>query len=190
MTTRDQTRRQRYNRKRKEAKLFPIDVACIDFKHDGNTAFLIRSAACFGATRLHIIGSMAKRSELNPLSGSLYDYVEIIQHSTPYDFTAYCREKEISLVSAELAGDADCIDNFSFDFSNHICIVVGHEESGVPVEILKNSKKVYIDMPGVGFCLNASQTANIMLYEAVKQYNYREKQLEMWSREKTSYCLP
>ena len=41
----------------------------------------------------------------------------------------------------------------------------------IAIEILRNSDKVYIPMPGVGFCLNTSQTANIFLYEAAKQMN-------------------
>jgi tRNA(Leu) C34 or U34 (ribose-2'-O)-methylase TrmL len=48
--------------------------------------------------------------------------------------------------------------------------VVGNETTGVPTQILVNSKIIYIEMPGVGYCLNTAQTANIMLYEAVKQY--------------------
>ena len=37
------------------------------------------------------------------------------------------------------------------------------------INILANSEKIYIPMPGAGFCLNTSQTANIMMYEAVRQ---------------------
>ena len=59
---------------------------------------------------------------------------------------------------------------YSFDFDDHICIVTGNETTGVPVEILNNSEKIYIPMDGVGFSLNTSQAANIAAYEAVKQY--------------------
>ena len=52
-----------------------------------------------------------------------------------------------------------------------MCLVVGHEESGIPIEILRNSEVVNIPMPGVGYCLNTSQAANILLYEAVKQFD-------------------
>ena len=58
----------------------------------------------------------------------------------------------------------------SFDFSRHVCLVLGHEEHGVPIEILNNSDKIYIPMPGVGFCLNTSQAGNIILYETIKRY--------------------
>ena len=39
-------------------------------------------------------------------------------------------------------------------------------------------------MPGVGYCLNNSQTGNIMLYEAVKQYEAQNKFLEEWANER------
>ena len=74
------------------------------------------------------------------------------------------------MVSAEITENSKSIYSYSFNFASNICLVVGNEESGVPIEILKNSDTVYIPMPGIGFCLNTSQAANILLYEAVKQY--------------------
>ena len=68
--------------------------------------------------------------------------------------------------------------------------MVGNEQSGIPTEILKNSDKVYIPMPGVGFCLNTSQTANIMLYEAVRQYEAGETWKEQWGSWEAGYPLP
>jgi len=49
-------------------------------------------------------------------------------------------------------------------------LVVGNEQAGIPTEILARSDVVYIEMPGVGYCLNTAQAANIILYEAIKQY--------------------
>ena len=34
---------------------------------------------------------------------------------------------------------------------------------------LLKSNRIFIPMPGAGACLNTSQAANIMIYEAVKQ---------------------
>jgi len=132
--------------------------------------YLIRSAACFGAKFLHVIGTMPNRSSVNSLSGSLYDYVNIIQHDTPTAFLSYVRDKKIKLISAEICEGAIPIDTYKFNYNSDICLVVGNESTGVPIEILLNSEKIYIPMPGVGFCLNTSQAANIVLYEAVKQY--------------------
>jgi len=171
MHTREKTRRQRYNNKRKNAEIYPISLTCINFMHDGNLGYLIRTAACFGASCINVIGSISSRSRLNSLSGSLYDYVKINKFINPGAFLDYTKNNNIQLVSAEISKGAKCIHSYDFDFSRHLSLVVGQEECGVPVEILKNSEKVYIPMPGIGFCLNTSQTANIMLYEAIKQYD-------------------
>ena len=168
--TREKTRRQRYDSKKKTAKTFPISIATVNFQCDGNIGYLIRSAACFGADRVHVIGSLPERKILNPLSGSLVDYIDIDEHKDPAAFIQHARENNIQLISAELCKESESIETYEFDFSQPICIVIGHEETGVPVEILNNSGKVYIPMPGVGYCLNASQAANILLYEITTQY--------------------
>jgi tRNA G18 (ribose-2'-O)-methylase SpoU len=142
---RDKTRNERYNEKAKSAKTFPISLTTINFRCDENLGYLIRSAACFGAESVNVIGSVPPRSILNPLSGSLHDYD---------------------------------LDTFSFNFEKKISIIVGNETSGVPIELLANSIPVYIEMPGIGFCLNTSQAANILLYEAVKQYKFLQKYFE------------
>ena len=178
---REKTRKERYDNKKSTAKTYPIDLCCVNLKHDGNFAYLIRTAACFGASTIHVIGSTPPRSVLNSLSGSLYDYVEIKKYSSPMAFLDYIRDNEIKLVAAEICEGAKPITSYRFDFRGHTILVVGHEELGVPVELLKNSDKVYIPMPGVGYCLNTSQTANIMLYEAVKQYENMEISQNSWN---------
>jgi len=167
---REQTRRQRYDAKKKTAKTFPIGIATVNFKHDGNIGYLIRSAACFGADAVHVIGSLPKRKVLNPLSGSLMDYIKINQYPDPAAFVEYTKNNNIQLISAELCEESESIETYDFDFTRPVCIVVGNEEVGIPIEILNNSDKIFIPMPGVGYCLNTSQAANILLYEATTQY--------------------
>ena len=181
MSRRERTRKERYNDKRNVAKTYPIGLCCVNFKHDGNFAYLVRAAACFGANTIHVIGSPPPRSVVNSLSGSLYDYVEIKKYSSPMDFLDYIRDNQIKLVAAEICEGAEPITSYRFDFRGHTILVVGHEELGIPVELLKNSDKVYIPMPGIGYCLNTSQTANIMLYEAVKQYENMEISQNSWN---------
>lgn len=170
-----ETRRDRYDNKIKngEAKSFPISLCAINFQCDENLAYLIRTAACFGSTDLHVIGSIPSYEELRRKSGTLNHYVNLHQYSTPSQFLQYARKSGMGVLSAEIEDDAKNI--HSYDFVNainrygHICVVVGNETTGVPQEILANSEKIFIPMPGLGFCLNTSQTANIMMYEAVKQ---------------------
>ena len=171
MITRSETRRQRYDSKLKIAKKYPISLCAINFRVDDNLGYLIRSAACFGAQHLYVVGHIPKRSHIKASSGSLIDYVEIIQFATPRDFVDHTKSEGIQIIAAELVEGARPLSSYNFDFNRHVCLVVGNEEIGVPSEILSQSDVVYIQMPGVGYCLNTSQAANVILYEAVKQYN-------------------
>ena len=88
--------------------------------------------------------------------------------------------RTIKLVSAEINDEAISIERYKFNFSRPVCIIVGHESTGIPIELVRNSDSVYIPMPGVGYCLNTSQTGNIMLYEAVKQFEAQENLANDW----------
>jgi len=180
---RDKTRRERYEEKKQNAKTYPISIAAVNFIHDGNLGYLIRSAACFGAECVHVIGSVPPPRTLKALSGTLLDYVQIKQHSNPTQFLEHIRENDIKLISAEINDEATPLNQYSFNFREPICIVVGHEQTGIPVELIQNSDSGFISMPGVGYCLNTAQAGNIMLYEATKQYEAQARFLEEWTEE-------
>ena len=171
---RSQTRRQRYDQKKKAAQRSNISVCAVNFGCDENLGYLIRAAACFGVDTVHVIGNVPERKYLVPVSGSLIDYVTIVQHSNPHDFLEMMRQQNVSVVSGELSDRAVSVHNYEFDSEREVCIAVGNEHSGVPAEILHNSDVVYIPMPGVGFCLNTAQTANIMLFEFNRQQYVRK----------------
>lgn len=167
---REETRRERYNHKLTQAITMPISLVAINFDFDDNLAFLIRTAGCFGAKHVYVIGSIPDRSKLNPKSGSLFDYVSLKSFSNPSEFLAYTRENKIQLVSAELSEDAVSLYDYSFNREVETAIVLGHETVGVPVEILINSDKVYIPMMGAGYSLNTSQTGTAFITEYTRQY--------------------
>tara|TARA_Y100000034_G_C6816373_1_gene367312 strand:+ start:289 stop:825 length:537 start_codon:yes stop_codon:yes gene_type:complete len=167
---RTETRLERYYKKSKLAKSFPIDLVAINFMFDENLGYLVRTAACFGARSLNVIGSIPSRKKLKKYSGSLVDFVNINQFKNPRDFLLFCRKNKIKLVCAEIANRAVSLEDYKFDFSQRICIVVGNEESGVPPELLEEGDIIYVPMRSTGYCLNTSQTANIVMYEAIKQY--------------------
>ena len=167
---REETRRQRYDNKLQTAKKYPISLCAINFRVDDNLGYLIRSAACFGAERLYVVGHVPERSSIKSSSGSLIDYVEIIQFSRPSEFLTQMELEGIKVISAELVEGARSLSSYAFDFSRPVCLVVGNEQIGVPTEILIQSEVLYIPMPGVGYCLNTAQAANILLYEAINQF--------------------
>lgn len=166
---RNETRRQRYKMKQQESKNFPVEVACINFKHEPNIGYVIRAAACFGASRVNLIGSGPESKELRELSGTTSDFIQVNNFSNPHEFLTYCRSNNIQIVSAELTDNARSIYDYRYPTDCKVCIVVGNEQTGVPADILQHSEIVQIPMPGVGYCLNTAQACNIMLFEYTKQ---------------------
>jgi len=168
---RDETRRQRYDKKLNTAETLPVSVCTVNFSIDANLALTIRASVCYGAEKVFVIGSVPEYKFLNPASGSTAQYIEIVQFSTPHEFLEYARGNNYNIVSAELCEGATEINSFSFDFSKKTIIVLGNENTGVPAEIIFNSTPVYIKMRGIGHCLNTMQTGAIFLNEYTRQYS-------------------
>lgn len=166
---RTETRRERYNNKQKLSVRFPVEVACINFRHEPNIGYVVRAAACFGASKVNLIGSAPEPKYLREISGTTSDFIDISTFSTPHDFLEYARKNDIHIVSAEITQEAKNIYDYTFPKNKKVCIVVGNEQTGITADILKHSEVVEIPMPGVGYCLNTSQACNIMLFEYSKQ---------------------
>ena len=170
-TKRSKTRRQRYSEKLKEAVFLPLELCTVNFQSDQNLGYLIRAAACFGVKKINVIGSIPPRKELNIFSGTLYDYVKIEGFRNPSKYLSYTENKGGQIISAEISNSSKPITSFDFSSYSNIHLVVGNESYGVPEEILRRSRQVHIPMPGVGFCLNTAQAANVFLYEISRQVN-------------------
>ena len=170
LNLRKRTRKERYREKLKNATFLPITLGCVNFMHEGNLGFLIRSAACFGVRDVHVIGYLPDRSEIKRLSGSTCDFINLIQHKSPSDFVNWSIESKTKIVAAEICEKSSKLRKYRFNFDKNICIFTGHETTGVPGGIIQAADCVEIEMPGLGFCLNTAQAANIVLYEASKQY--------------------
>ncbi len=172
MATRTETRVERYLNKLGKAKRYPVSVACVNFSQDANVGYLARALACFGGSLMHVIGKMPNDVELKKYSGSVCEegLMGFFDFSTPGEFIKYCKDEGWIIVSAELTEGAVDFGTVKFDKNKGYMIVVGNESDGIPLEILRASDIItYIDMPGYGYCLNTSQTGNIMLYEYAKQ---------------------
>lgn len=172
---RTETRRERYQAKQSNAIRMPVALACINLGCDENVGFLARTVACFGGSCLHVVGRVPPHKELMKYSGSTSCMIKIVQHQSPLDFLKYCREKAISIISAELTDASVDLDEMAVDFASQSCIVVGHETAGVPVEILNASTQVVkIPMPGFGYSLNVSQAGNIFLFNVYQRFKNPE----------------
>ena len=179
MSHRIETRRQRYEKKKGASKKYPIHIATVNFKNDDNIAQVIRSAVCFGLGAIHIIGAMPERKVVYSRSGSTLDYATIFEYPTVREFLDKTWQ-DYNFIVAELSESAQNLHEVKFEFSSRkTMIVVGHEELGVPESLMLEAKNygtlVQIPMPGVGFCLNTSHTATILMYELIKQYETTTK---------------
>jgi len=168
---RDESRKDRYNRRLSTARKLPITVATVNFGCDENLGYIIRAAACFGCDEVHVIGKIPDRTFLKSASGSLVDYMDLVQHANPHELIEYSRAHGVKLVSAELCDKSISLDDYQFDFTQRVCIVLGNENWGVPEEIIHNSEVVMVPMHSVGACLNTAQTGNIILYEYNRQFS-------------------
>jgi len=166
---RDLTRRQRYLGKAASAKFLPIEICTINFGIDQNLGFLIRAAACFGVQKINVVGSIPERSKLKSFSGSLYDYVALESFSNPRKYLEYAKNENRPIISAEISNSSKPISSVDFCSYGNFHLVMGNESTGVPEEIIRQSTAVHVPMPGIGYCLNTSQAANIFLYEISKQ---------------------
>lgn len=167
---RAESRTERYRRKMSTANLLPVEVTSVNFRCEENIAYLIRAAACFGASAVNVIGSCPPPGLLRELSGTTSDLIAVRTFSSPSDFLLFARESNRRIVCAELAEGAVSLHDYVFDKSATTCIVIGHEQLGVPADILHHGDVVQIPMPGFGYSLNAAQSGNIMLYEYAKQF--------------------
>jgi tRNA G18 (ribose-2'-O)-methylase SpoU len=178
MSHKRKTRRERYKDKTTHAETFPISVATVNFKHEVNLAHVIRAAVCFGSNEVFVIGNYPSRKVMNELSGSLFDYIKVRAFPTTDKFIRHAEKNKINLVSIELPPEGfkgHSIEDYKFDFSGRMCLIVGHETTGVPVDILVQSDIVFIELYGAGPCLNTAQACNIALYETTKRYKEQIK---------------
>lgn len=163
---RSETRKERYAKKSSIAQVLPLNFAATYFSSDGNVAYLSRALACFGGKTIHVIGKIPDKAELKRLSGGHSELVKWVSHKNPIDFVAFCRSNGIKIVAAELDDNAINIQEYSWDYNKETVVCVGNEMEGLPIEIVDSADDlVYIPMPGAGFCLNTSQTANILAFD-------------------------
>ena len=170
---RDETRSQVAKKNQETAVKLPVSLACVHLFSDGNLGFLIRAAACFGATEVLVVGRVPPYRRLRQFSCGLNNFIDIKSFSNPSEFLEYTRQNDIHVVSLELCEKSIELTDYTFPKNRRVCIITGNESAGVPAEILMNSDCVVIPNPGIGSCLNTSQAANIAMYEYMRQ-NYKE----------------
>ncbi|HIE83269.1 MAG TPA: TrmH family RNA methyltransferase [Dehalococcoidia bacterium] len=167
------TRRERYSEKLADTVLLPVELVAINFSFDENLGFLVRAAGCFGASCVSVIGSLPDRSKIKASSGSLVDFVKLRQYKNTFSYLEDAKARGLKIVAIELCDKAVDLSVHQFDFGVPTALIVGNEQIGIPGDVIAAADDVLkISMPGVGFCLNTSQAANIVLYEYSRQWEH------------------
>ena len=152
-----------------------INVVLFEPEIPGNTGNIMRTCVATN-TKLHLIKPLGfsldekyiKRSGVNYIDNCDYTVYENIDDffeknkGTYYFLTRYGKKPHTS-----------------FDYSNkdeNIYFIFGKESTGIPPKILKPYKDKCMRMPMTDKvrALNLSNTVAIMVYEALRQQNYRD----------------
>ena len=145
-----------------------INVVLFEPEIPGNTGNIMRTCAGTG-TKLHLIKPLGFSLEDKYIKRSGVNYID---HC---DYTVYENNKGTFYFLTRYGKKP----HDSFDYSNkdeNIYLVFGKESTGIPKEILKNDLDhcMRIPMNSNIRALNLSNSVAIMLYEVLRQQNYRD----------------
>ncbi len=177
---------ERYKEKIESGKVIelPLHLACVNFGKEPNVAHAYRTASCFGAKAIHLIGSCdMEHGKLRAISGSTQSLTPMHKYRNPSEFVEFSRKNNLKILSFEMPDDSFGmkVHNFyeyEFDFENdqEWILATGGESIGIPIEVLINSDVVYVPNRGKSYCLNTSQVLNMATNEFNRQYyNYQKR---------------
>jgi len=152
-----------------------INVVLFEPEIPGNTGNIMRTCAGTG-TRLHLIKPLGFSLEDKYIKRSGVNYIEYCDYTVYENFEDFLSKNEGTFYFLTRYGKKP---HNSFDYSNkdeNIYLIFGKESTGIPKEILKNhlDRCMRIPMNSNIRALNLSNSVAIMLYEVLRQQNYRD----------------
>jgi len=151
-------------------KVIPGSSFCIpNLNSEENIAALIRSAVAFGIETCYIIGAKPEYKTLRKISCGTNNVITIKNFKRPSDFIGFCRDNDITLISMEKNDESENIGEFP---TNKVCICLGHETHGVPVEILYNSIVWHVEMCGPVNSMNVSAVGSIIFHHFHQNFKH------------------
>jgi len=140
-----------------------------------NTGNIMRT--CAGTnTKLHLIKPLGFSLDEKSIKRSGANYIEECDYTVYEDWNDFCSKNKGTYYYLTRYGKKP---HTSFDYSNKdesIYLVFGRESTGIPKEILKDDLEhcLRIPMNDSIRALNLSNTVAIMVYEVLRQQNYRD----------------
>lgn len=152
-----------------------INVVLFEPEIPGNTGNIMRTCAGTG-TKLHLIKPLGFSLEDKYIKRSGVNYIDHCDYTVYENYEDFLSKNKGAFYFLTRYGKKP---HDSFDYSNrneNIYLVFGKESTGIPKEILKNNLDhcMRIPMNSNIRALNLSNSVAIMLYEVLRQQNYRD----------------
>lgn len=152
-----------------------INVVLFEPEIPGNTGNIMRTCAGTG-TKLHLIEPLGFRLDEKSIKRSGVNYIEHCDYTVYKNFDDFKSKNEGIYYYLTRYGKKP---HTSFDYSNineNVYFIFGKESTGIPKEIMIDDLEHCMRMPMNDHirALNLSNTVAIMIYEALRQQNYRD----------------
>ena len=152
-----------------------INIVLFEPEIPGNTGNIMRTCVATN-TKLHLIKPLGFSLDEKYLKRSSANYMEYLNYELYENFEDFKSKNKGTYYYLTRYGKKP---HDSFDYSNkneNIYLIFGKESSGLPKEILRNELDhcMRIPMSKNVRALNLSNCAAIMVYEVLRQQDYRD----------------
>ena len=152
-----------------------INVVLFEPEIPGNTGNIMRTCVATG-TKLHLIKPLGFSLDEKYIKRSGVNYIDNCDYTVYENIEEFFEKNEGTYYFLTRYGKKP---HTSFDYSNkneNIYFIFGKESTGIPPKILKPylNKCMRRPMTDKVRALNLSNTVAIMVYEALRQQNYRD----------------
>lgn len=152
-----------------------INIVLYEPRIPGNTGNIMRTCVATN-TKLHLIKPLGFSIDENSLKRSGVNYIDKLDMTVYENFEEFKEKNEGTYYYFTRYATRN---HTSFDYSNldeNIYLVFGSEDTGIPKEILEDSLDTCarIPMSENVRALNLSNSAAIMVYEVLRQQDYRD----------------
>lgn len=129
-----------------------------------NVGSLFRSADAFGITKIYLTGytGTPPRREISKTALGAEQWIDWEYEEDPHAVIAKLKSESYVITALELTDDAININDYKVP--NKLCLVLGHEVTGVSEELLQQCDEVvFIPMHGKKESINVSVAAGIAM---------------------------
>ena len=152
-----------------------INVVLFEPEIPQNTGNIMRTCVATG-TKLHLIKPLGFSLDEKYVKRSATNYIEYLDYEVYENWDDFKNKNEGTFYYFTRYGKKP---HTSFDYSNkeeNIYLIFGKESTGLPKEILKDDLErcMRIPMTNKVRALNLSNCAAIMVYEVLRQQDYRD----------------